>query len=355
MRRMRLGKTGLNVTQLGLGGIQIARLSPEEAVRIVRTGLDLGIGFLETARGYGDSEEKVGRAIRGRRESVVIASKAGAASAREMREKIEKSLKALGTDYIDLYQFHGCDKKETYQQMTAPGGALEALLAAKEAGQIRSTGFSSHHLNLALEMIGDDRFASAQVPISFMNTENHEKGLFERARAQDVGLIAMKPFGGGRLGNARLCMGYVLSLPDVAIAAGVDSVEHVRELVRLAENPPVLGEEDRREMQRIKDKIGTRFCRACNYCQPCPQKIPIFQVLWTPVYMAQMGVEHILAEDRIKRVRQSANCTACRECEKRCPFGLEIVKGLEECRSLVERLAAEHAACSRSGASGSRA
>jgi predicted aldo/keto reductase-like oxidoreductase len=341
MQEMRLGRTGLTVTRLGMGGIQLLKMSGDEAERVVRTGLDLGVNFLETARAYGDSEEKIGRAIRGRREGLVLATKARAESAGEMAEEIDASLKTLGTDRIDLYQFHACDKRETYEGMIRAGGALEALLRAKDAGKIGAVGFSSHQLDLSLEMMDDARFTSVQLPISFMNTENHERNLFERAGQRDVGLIAMKPFGGGRLANARLCMGYALSLPNVAVAVGMDSVEHVRELASLAEHPPQLGEEDRREMERLREEVGTRFCRACNYCQPCPEDIKIYQGLWTPVYLAQIGSDRALTGKAVERVRDSQKCTECGECEERCPFDLDIVGALKECRARVERVLAE--------------
>ncbi len=342
MEQVRLGKSELVVTRLGLGGIQLAKISKQEAKRVVRTGLDLGVNFIETARGYWDSEEKIGQAIRGRREQVVIATKAGATCAEAMGQQIDKSLKTLGTDYIDLYQFHGCDRAETYQQIIESGGAVEELERAKQAGKIRAIGFSSHRLELAVQIMEYEAFGVAQLPISFMNTENHEKGLFERAEQHDVGLIAMKPFGGGRLGDARLCMGYILSLRNVVAVVGVDRVDHVRQLVDLAEHPPALDDEDRKEMERTKNELGTRFCRACNYCQPCPQEIKIYQVLWLPVYLAQMGVDRVLTREKIEMVRHSDSCTECRECEQRCPFDLKIVEGLKQCRRMMEDLIATH-------------
>ena len=225
----------------------------------------------------------------------------------------------------------------------APGGAMDALLQARQAGKIRAIGFSSHQLGLALEMMGADAFASAQVPISFMNTENHEQGLFDMAREHDVGLIAMKPFGGGRLENARLCMGYVLSVPGLVAAVGVDCVEHVRELAALAESPPVLNAADRQEMQRISSTLGTRFCRACNYCLPCPQDIPIYSVLWLPIYLKQMGLERVLTPERIASVRGAADCIECGQCEERCPFDLDIIDGLRESRRLLQQALAQQA------------
>ena len=342
MQKIRLGRTGLEVSKLGLGGIQLAKISTDHAIQVVRMGLDLGVTFLETARGYWDSEEKMGKAIKGRRDKIVIASKAGAKTAEEIQQRIEESLKALGTDYIDLYQYHGCDTKEAYENITKAGGVLEGMLKAKRQGKIKAIGFSSHQLDLSLEIIDDDVFDSAQLPISFMNVENHQKGLFEKAKQKDIGLIAMKPFGGGRLSNARLCMGYQLSLDNVAATVGVETCQQVRELVELTEHPPVLTESDRDEMERIRKELGTRFCRACNYCQPCPQDIKIYQILWLPVYMKQFAVDEVLTPQRIDMVRHAANCTECGECEQRCPFDLEIVEGLKHCGDLMEDLISEH-------------
>ena len=342
METMRLGRTELQVTKLGMGGIQLAKISDSEAAEVLGTGLDGGINFVETARGYWDSELKLGQAIRRRRDQVIIATKASATDAAQMTARIDESLTALNTDYIDLYQFHGCDRREQYEQMIASEGALDALIRAKKAGKIRAIGFSSHQLTTAMEFMDNEVFTSAQLPISFMNTENHEEGLFEKAQTLDTGLIAMKPFGGGRLGTARLCMGYAMPLPNVAVVVGVDTVEHVRELLELAHDPPQLTHADHAEMDRIRNDLGTRFCRACNYCQPCPQDIPIYQNLWLPVYVAQMGPERTLTRDRVAMIRKSADCTECRQCEERCPFGLKIVDGLAHCRKLVEHLIAEH-------------
>ena len=342
IQKLRLGRTGLVVSKLGLGGIQLTKISTDQAIQVITTGLNLGVTFLETARGYGDSEEKIGKAIKGRRDKVVIATKAGAKSAKEIQQRIEESLKALDTDYVDLYQYHGCDTKEAYENITKTGSVLEGMLKSKEQGKIKAVGFSSHQLELALEIIDDDVFDSAQLPISFMNVENHQKGLFEKAKQRDIGLIAMKPFGGGRLSNAKLCMAYQLSLDNVAATVGVETCQQVRELVELTENPPVLTESDRDEMERIRKELGTRFCRACNYCQPCPQDIKIYQVLWLPVYINQLTIDKVLTKETIELVRYAANCNECRECEKRCPFDLKIVDGLKYSRDFMENLISEH-------------
>jgi len=114
MRRIRLGKTGLDVHQLGFGGIPIQRLTLARAVRVVQAAVDTGVDFFDTARGYDDSEMKIGRALRsgGRRDRVILASKCMILDREGMMRAIEESLRALSTDRIDLYQLHGINSWE---------------------------------------------------------------------------------------------------------------------------------------------------------------------------------------------------------------------------------------------------
>ncbi len=106
MKQMRLGRTNLMVSEVGFGGIPIQRLTDERAVEVIRHCLDLGVNYLDTAYGYGTSEERIGRAIAGRREGLVLASKSPARDAATFKEQLDLSFKRLGVDYIELYQFH---------------------------------------------------------------------------------------------------------------------------------------------------------------------------------------------------------------------------------------------------------
>ena len=112
----------MTVPRLGFGGIPIQRLSEEEAVEVVRKCLDLGVTFLDTANAYTTSEERIGKAIRGRRDEVVIATKSGARTREGLEKHLKLSLERLGTDYIDLFQFHGISDSKSLEAVLEPGG-----------------------------------------------------------------------------------------------------------------------------------------------------------------------------------------------------------------------------------------
>ena len=336
MERIRLGRTGAMVSSFGLGGIQFSKITQTEVTRTIRRALELGVNFLETAHGYFDSEGKIGAAMEGRWAGMVLATKTGPGEPKTVMEHLHESLRRLRTEYIHLYQMHGVDREEGHA--SARRCMEDALLDAKADGKIGAVGVTTHSLDLAMKMVEDDVFDSIQLPISFINQEVVERGLIEAAAQRDVGLIAMKPLGGGRLGDPRLCLGYIYELKNVVPVVGVETPEQVEQLVHITEHPQTLTEADRRRMQEIEAEVGKYFCRACNYCQPCPEEIPIYRVLYFPVYIKQMGVERVLSSGTVQVVQDSERCVECGECEERCPFGLSIVAGLKRSRKMLAEL-----------------
>ena len=143
MSTITLGKTGLVIEKNGFGCLPIQRLTKEEAVRLLRMAYDGGMTYFDTARAYSDSEEKVGAAFDGMRDKVVIATKTHAGTGAELKEHLETSLRNLRTGYIDLYQIHNLPEREI-EQVFSPGGAWEALAAAREAGKIGHIGVTAH-------------------------------------------------------------------------------------------------------------------------------------------------------------------------------------------------------------------
>ena len=135
-----LGRTGLRVTRLGIGGAYCK--TPEG----YRTALDMGVTYLDTAPAYhnGEDERIVGEAIAGRRHEIVLATKTGERNAAGARKDLEKSLRLLGTDYIDVWQIHYLNKAEEREQVLGPGGAMEAAVKAKEQGLVRFIGVTGH-------------------------------------------------------------------------------------------------------------------------------------------------------------------------------------------------------------------
>ena len=143
MEYITFGKTGLKVSRLGFGGIPIQRVDVETTKELVQTMATKGINFIDTARAYTVSEEFLGEALEGLRDQFILATKSMARKKESMAADIETSLKNLRTDYIDLYQIHNASVKDI-EQITAPGGALEALLEAKATGKIGHIGMTGH-------------------------------------------------------------------------------------------------------------------------------------------------------------------------------------------------------------------
>ena len=127
MDKIRLGRTGMMVARLGFGGIPIQRISEDEAVEVVRRCIDLGVTFLDTANGYTTSEERIGKAVKGRRDEVFIATKSGSRNREGLEKHLKLSLERLGTDYIDLFQFHGISDFTSLETILDPRGPMAVV------------------------------------------------------------------------------------------------------------------------------------------------------------------------------------------------------------------------------------
>ena len=140
-----LGKTGLKISRMGFGGIPIQRIDAEGTRLLMQQLQQAGVNFIDTARGYTVSEEYLGYALEGIRDKFILATKGRATTREDMKADIEKSLKNLRTDYIDLYQFHN-PSMAALNAIIAPGGALEGMLEAKAEGRIGHIGATTHSL-----------------------------------------------------------------------------------------------------------------------------------------------------------------------------------------------------------------
>jgi len=329
MKRVRFGQTGLCVSSIAFGGIPIQRLGTNDAVRVVRRAIDLGINFIDTANGYSDSEEKIGLAMKGvPRDELVIASKSGARDKKTFMEHLELSLRRLGVDTIDLYQLHGVSSVETYQAVFADGGAYEGLVEAVRAGKVRFPAFSSHNIPVALRMIREGKFAAVQLPFNYVDDEALKEAI-PLAKERDMGFIAMKPFGGGLLHNAQRCIRYLAQFDSIVPDPGIETVPEIEEIVHLAESGIPITDEDRAAIERERVELGSHWCLRCDYCQPCPHNINISMVLTSESFIKRMPYARVVA--MAAQVMETARtCAECHACEARCPYHLRIPALLKE-------------------------
>lgn len=330
MEKIRLGKTEMMVTKLGFGGLPIQRVSEEEAVAVVRRCLDLGINFIDTSVGYTTSEERIGKAISGRWEGLILATKTHARTRDELKSQLKLSLERLGVDYIDLYQFHDINDLDSLRRLLAPDGPMAEVQEAMRVGLIRHVGISSHVMDVAKEAVKSDRFETIMFALNFITNEAGSE-LLPLAREHDVGFIAMKPLAGGMLENITIAFKYLFQFPDVVPLVGIEKVHEIEEIVQLLAGPQAMTEAELAEMQRIREELGTRFCRHCQYCQPCPQGVLISHVFYIRSFVKRMPPELIFTSEMIDEVIAKVDdCIQCGECEEKCPYGLPISEMLQE-------------------------
>lgn len=329
MEKIRLGKTDMMVTKLGFGGIPIQRIAEDKAIAIVKRVLELGITFIDTANGYTNSEERIGKAISGQRERLIIATKTQARTAEEVAEHLELSLKRLGTDYIDLYQFHNISNSNTLEQILKPEGPMTVVEKEKEKGRIRHIGVSSHQIDTAIEIVKSDRFETIMFPFNFVSDEAAIE-LIPLAREYDVGFIAMKSMAGGMIDNASIAFKFFSTFPDVLPIPGIEKGPEIEEIIQILEAGGEMTEAERQEMQRIKQDLGSTFCRRCEYCQPCTAEIPISTVMQFSSIMKRMPPQRIFTGRIAATLEKAADCVKCGDCEGRCPYHLPIMEMVEK-------------------------
>jgi predicted aldo/keto reductase-like oxidoreductase len=329
MEKVRFGKTGLMVSKVALGGIPIMRISKTVAGRLVREALDLGINFIDTAHVYADSEEKIGEGIKGlRREELIIASKSPANDKQTFNEHLDLSLKRLGIEYIDIYQLHNIGSEKRRDAVFAPGGAFEGLEAAVTAGKVRFPAFSSHSLSITLELMKTGRFASVQFPFNYIDNAAEAEAI-PLAKQLDMGFIAMKPMGGGLLDNAELSFRYLLRYDGIVPDPGIENIEEIREIVNIVARNPPLTAEDTREIERQRAEFGPSWCHRCDYCQPCPQGIPISAALGVKSSSKRFSPERFRSMIG-PAIEKAKTCRECGLCVTRCPYHLDIPRLLKE-------------------------
>jgi hypothetical protein len=323
MKYRKFGDTGLTVSEFGFGGIPIQRVDDAEADRIIRHAFDNGVTFYDTAAGYGTSEERIGKALEKVRDKCVIATKNPATDGKTSRELFERSLARLRTDFVDIFQFHNIASDDKYKQLMASGGAYEFAIEARGKGQIRHIGFSSHSAKVADEMVRSGHFASIQYPFNLIG-DAPAAGTFPEAVKRGMGVIVMKPFGGGAIESADAAFKFLRQFPDYVPIPGIQTKAELSELLEIHGKDNVVTEADRAEWQRIRDAIGAVYCRRCSYCMPCPEGVEITTLTVMDSFVRRFPRERMIADEWMKAAVSLDKCVECGECETKCPYHLEI-------------------------------
>jgi len=299
MTQIMLGSTGIQIEKNGFGCLPIQRISRDEAAYLLHKAMDGGINFFDTARAYTDSEEKMGYAFRGRRDKVIIASKSGALTGEAMKKDLEESLRNLGTDYIDVYQFHNppfCPK---------PGGEdglYDAALEAKAQGKIRHISITNHRLPVRRD----------------------------KCREKGMGFIAMKGMAGGLLQNGTVAAAWMARQEGVVPIWGVQHEWELDQFLACVKETPAWTEEYQAMVDHDRAELTGNFCRSCGYCMPCPVGIQINQCARMNLMLRRMPQADYLTQYWQDEMKKIELCLHCTQCSKKCPYGLDTPRLLQE-------------------------
>ena len=348
-------RSGLRVPPANIGGMRLPA-DVDEAVTLIRHAIDAGMRYIDTSRGYGESEWIIGRALKdGYREKVILSTKCSpwitkiqptdAPTADCVRRRLEESMTRLDVDYLDYYQVWNIDSREHYQEATAKGGMVEGILKAIDDGVVRHTGFTTHD---SVENICDyvKEADWCDIILFTYNLLNQQYApAIAAAHQQGIGTIIMNPIGGGRLAEAspvllalasrvgagtvpELAIRYVLSNPNVTtIISGISKQADVDDTVAAASKPRFTSSQ-MAEIDAFIQGLGRQdvgFCTGCGYCMPCPQGIDIPAVM-TCIYDGRYWGFGAAARDRygnMKTAKASA-CNSCGACEKCCTQHLQV-------------------------------
>lgn len=326
METIRLGRTGLNVTRTSLGALPIQRTPMDEAILILRRAHEAGITFFDTARGYTDSEEKMGRALSGVRHEILIATKSGASTREGILRDLKTSLKALNTDHVDLMQLHNAGKLPDLNDSESP---YAGLLQARSEGLIRHLGITCHKYSVAVEAVKSGLFETLQYPFSALS-DDKELGLIPLCKEHDVGFIAMKALCGGLLTDIRSAFAFFQQYDNAVPIWGIQRMEELGEFLSLDRHPPRMDDALRAKLDKDRLELGKSFCRGCGYCLPCPAEIPL--PLATRMYflLRRAPVQSFLNEEWLGKMRKIQECQHCGKCAERCPYGLDPQSMLPE-------------------------
>lgn len=324
MQYVELGRTGLKISRLGFGGIPIQRIDQPGTKALLKAAHEAGINYIDTARGYTVSEEWIGQSLEelGLRDRFVLATKCRALTKAEMQQQLALSLENLRTDHIELYQLHNPSLQDL-EQILAPGGALEALLEARDAGVVGHIGVTAHLAAVFEKALAVPEFETIMFPYNIVEQQGAE--LIERCAKAGKAFIDMKPLAGGAIEDGRLALRYVLSNPSVTVAIpGMAAHEELAQNVQAAENTGALTPEEEDACSRVREALGTQFCRRCNYCAPCSVGIQIPNVFLFQGYLNRYGLADWGRSRYASLPVKASACVQCGACEPRCPYNLPI-------------------------------
>ena len=349
-------RSGLDVAPVSIGAMRL----PDDcvdAVALIRHAIDSGLRYIDTSRGYGESEFKLGRALKdGYRERVILSSKCSPwnkkvrsdddGSADSVRRRIEETMLRLDVDTLDFYQVWSINNRENWELATKKGGMVDGIRRAMDEGLVGHAGFTTHDSVDNLLGYLDEADWAEVILVSYNLLNRTYEPVLAKAREKGLGTIVMNPVGGGRFAEdsevflrgarelgvssvADLAVRYVLSNPNVdTILCGMQASSDVDATVASAEKPPFSAD----QLDAVNTFIASlsreqvSFCTGCKYCMPCPAGINIPAIM-NAVYEHRFLGLHESAKRTYKHATKDVGpdaCTDCGACESKCTQSLKI-------------------------------
>jgi len=374
-----LGKTGLKVSILGFGCMRLPIKNPstkevdeDEAIRLIRMGIDGGINYVDSAYRYHGSKSEIilGKALKdGYREKVILETKLYVPklnTTNDFEKLLDEQLRKLDVKCIDVYLIHGLNFSR-YQGKIEKLGIIEEAKNAKKLGKIKHFGFSSHDKPENIRKLIDTGFFEVMlVQYNLLHRDNGE--IIKYAAEKGMGVILMGPNAGGRLGLKPpesmkefltptrenfidLGFKFVWSNPGVTVAlSGMGSEQMVRDNLEIATQENIdLSPDEQVRIENIAKgykKIAEINCTQCGYCEPCDQEVNIRLIL--DLLMLSVGCAGDWEEAKAKYKlignhekypgKNAEACIECKECESRCPQEIPIVERIQQTHRLLTGL-----------------
>lgn len=348
MRYRRLGRTEVQVSEIGIGAAGLRCSTTEYSSAMIHRALELGVNYFDTATAYGDSETKLGVALEGRRSQAIIATKLDAVTAESAEKELAESLARLRTAYVDVLSLHDIRSLEDLERRTRPGGPLDVLRRAKDSGVARFLGVSGHRHDIISEALRMDVF---DVVLFIMNIAEQEAKdeLIPLALSKDIGMTVMKPLATGLL-PSQLALRFLMTQPISAAIPSASRMDWLESNIAVSDMPMPLMVEEQAEMQRLEQELAHVRCRLCDRCMPCPQGIKISSLLGTYRFYNELrsaGWEETVAfpwgewarehfpKELAIHMSAIPKCDNCGHCDARCPYQLPVADML---RSMLARM-----------------
>jgi uncharacterized protein len=347
-------RSGLKCHRVSIGAMRLPE-DEEKAVALMRQAIDAGMIYIDTSRGYGESEIKVGKSLKeGYREKVVLSTKwspwnvkiepTDNTSADCTYKRIIESMERLDVEQLDFYQVWSIDSPEHYLQATEKGGMLDGIRRAMDEGLVKHTGFTTHDEPENISRYIDEADWCETILFTHNILNPKYKDVIARAHEKGIATIVMNPVAGGMLAEDSQVFRSAFGPSPVEIAhrylSGDRNIDTILcgiakpgDIVNTLENyrKPPLTADERLDVEQAAAKIskeGTGFCTSCEYCKPCPKEINIPAILHA-VYLEKMLQCSSRAHKHYKwtaeKHARATECVECGECEAKCTQKLSII------------------------------